>query len=284
MRTAVLLLMLACSRGDDPASPPPAAPPAPPPAKPAPVDAAVIDAAARADLPPLDLAEVDAKNMTQSIDKNTAGYKQHAAKHYPEAAAAYTEAIKLDPGNLLARYNLASVYSSTNEDDKALALLAQLERSDCRACTGILVHAKTDGEWKHLAKDPRFTAIVDGATADKVDLKKVSQMVIDAVTKGGKLDGLRPYVHPRGPIKVAMLFYGPPEQAPPPDLLYGWTQFAAWAKPIKRLTDAGELNCDGTCCKAGPHGDSSFVVGRVCFGGVGGVLFVTEIGLDPGPL
>jgi len=250
-------------------------------AKPIAVDAAAV-ASPLGDLPALSLADVDKAAIEASFKLNNEGYQLHKQKKFDDAAAKYRDAVKSDPANLLARYNLASAWLSAGKTDQALAVLAQFEHEDCRACTGILVHAKSDAEWKSVWTDPRFKAATDAAVADKVDRKKVMKLVIEAF-KSGKTDGLEPYIHPRSPIKMTEFIYAPPDQQPKPELVYGWSAFKAYvAKPMK-LEDAGVARCDARCCYAGQRGDSSDVVEHVCFGGPGGVSFVTEIGIEYGP-
>jgi hypothetical protein len=250
-------------------------------APPAVVDAAPVDALL-AHLPALEVRDVARAAVEQSVALNTAGYAAHRKKDWPTAIARYTEAVLADPGNLVARYNLACVYVSSGEVDEGFELLAQFDRPDCRACAATLLHAKRDGEWKPVAADPRFTALVGDVTVAPVKLKEVAQQVIAAL-RSGKPDGLEPYVHPRGPVKVSTLVYGPDQD--PPVLHHGWSGFVELVgKGDKDLEDSRIVECDKRCCRTGSRGDSSYVVDEICFTDRGGVPFLASIQLDPGSI
>ncbi|KAB2893233.1 MAG: tetratricopeptide repeat protein [Kofleriaceae bacterium] len=247
-------------------------------APPAPADAPSL----LGDLPPLLLAEVDEATIKSSVALNNAGYAAHKKKDWATAEAKYREAVKADPGNLRARYNLACVYSSSDQAERAFAVLEQFKRPDCRACDAVLVKAKEDREWAARTQDPRFLAIVDGLTPAKTDMKQVTKLLITAL-RTGKTDGLEPYVHPRHPIAHSVLAYSPDQ--PPPDRYYGWSGFLKLVgKGDRSIEDNGVRSCTDSCCHTGGRGDSSYVVDKVCFSGTGDVLFISEIELDPGPI
>jgi hypothetical protein len=247
-------------------------------AAPSPPDAAPL----LGDLPPLVITEADDATIEASAALNNAGYAAHKKKDWAVAAAKYTEAVKRDPGNLRARYNLACVYSSSDQADKAFALLAQFRRPDCRACDAVLVKAQDDHEWAARTRDPRFLAIVDGLAPEPTDIKKVTKQLIAAL-RTGKTEGLEPYVHPRHPIKSTVFYYS--DEEPKPELHYGWTGFVKMVgKGDREIEDNGVRSCARNCCETGDRGDSSYVVDKVCFSGAGKVLFISEIEYDPGPI
>src|SRR5207253_3445607 len=106
---------------------------------------AVVVVAADATAPPADasvLGELPAFTLDLPANRadieaaeklNNEGYAFHVKKDWANAFAKYGDALKQDPGNLLARYNLASAYHSSGDDVKALALLAQFKQPSCRA-------------------------------------------------------------------------------------------------------------------------------------------------------
>jgi TPR repeat len=287
VRTVWLVVVIACDGGKKPSAPPPV-PGGSGSAVAAPVlvDAAAlppIDAALPGGVPGLSLADVDDAQITKSWVLNTGGFRHHGKKQYSEAIKLYGEALALDPGNLLARYNLASALTLRGDHPTALALLAQFKVPDCRACTGILLHAAKDSDWKALHADPTFQSIVAGLVADKIDQKKIYKDVIAAL-RTGSADGLEPYFHPRSAVTIDVFTYSPEEDK---TTLLGWKAFTAWLKPHKGLDGPNpdaSIVCEKNCCNYGPRGDSSYVVDSVCFAGPGGVLFVSAIRLDPGSI
>jgi hypothetical protein len=70
-----------------------------------------------------------------------------------------------------------------------LQVLAQLKGvPGCRACVGILVHAKTDDEWKAQWDVPQFVAATKDAVADVIDLDKLGAQVT-ALLRGKAASG-----------------------------------------------------------------------------------------------
>src|SRR3990170_3958577 len=91
---------------------------------------------------------------------NVEGLKLHRAGKYGEAVAKYREALKVDPSNTIARYNLASVLVTKGEPKRGLAVLAQFRVAGCDKCRQRLRDAQADKEWEPLWKDPEFQAVV----------------------------------------------------------------------------------------------------------------------------
>jgi hypothetical protein len=305
MRALVVVFAMvgACSAGPQ-ASPQPVV--APPPAAGSAATVAVVadsavtdaavavapaDASVLGDLPaftlelPANRADIDVAEKL-----NTAGYAAHKKKDWPAAIAKYGEALKKDPGHMLARYNLASAYHSSGDDVRALAVLAQFEQSNCRACDAILLHSKTDSEWKGLAANAEYKAIVDSvAPAEKVDLVKVTAKISKAF-RTKKLDEILPYVHPHAAIRHREWTYDEREPHPPFENMYVVAELQQFVDQLpKKYIDQGArpgVPCEKkgmtTCCQAGPGSDSSYQMGSVCFSMIGGVPFINEIQMDPG--
>lgn len=112
--------------------------------------------------------------------------------------------------------------------------------------------------------------------------KKVAKQVVASV-RSGDPTGLERYVHPRTPVKVTSEAYRP-DEVTAPELYYGWAAFAAWVKDKKQVDELDIGRCDAKCCYHGERGAESDVVDKVCFGGPGGVSFLTQIHLDYGPI
>lgn len=243
------------------------------------------DAAPLVDLPPLVIGELDEATIKKSINLNNAGYAAHKKQDWATAEAKYTEAVRADPGNTRARFNLACVYSSSDQADKAFFVLGQFKQPNCRACDAVLLKAKVDREWKARLDDPRFVALQEGITGEPTDTEKVTRMLIKAL-KTGKTDGMEPYIHPRNPIKVTELVWGPDQ--PKPEYIYGWTGFVKEVGKGNKELDLLDIECnrDGSCCTSAPgeRGDSTDTVDDVCFEGGGDVLFVSSFTYDFGPI
>ena len=168
-----------------------------------PVDAAVPEAPAveGLDVPPLALPGIDPRDYAKSVAQNTAGYNLHAKGKLEEAKPKYIEALNIDPGNLLARYNLASILVRTGDKQKGIALLAQFKAiPDCNFCLGIIVHSRKDTEWNSVHDDPAYKEVADGVKVWKPSLKWAAKELITAFEKGRVGKNLRALLHPRRPI------------------------------------------------------------------------------------
>jgi hypothetical protein len=232
------------------------------------------------DLPPLNLARGPAGKLARSTKLNNEGYKLHAARDFAAAIAKYRAALVEDPGNLLARYNLASALVSSGDAPKGLAILAQLAVPDCRACTGILIHAKTDdAEWAGQRGVAAFQDITKDAVPDKPELEKLARRVAKLVEGEGRTDGLAPYFHPRLPVALLSNTKRAIASASSPDELKRWGRDAAELKdPYVRVPP--EVKCDTKCCKFSgieEGSDTAYDLQEVCFDGVGDVLFLVRI-------
>ena len=91
---------------------------------------------------------------------NVEGLTLHRAKKLDAAIAKYTEALKQDPSNTIARYNLASAFVTKGDSKRALAILGQFQVKSCAFCLQRLRDARADKEWKPLWNDPAFKTLV----------------------------------------------------------------------------------------------------------------------------
>lgn len=76
------------------------------------------------------------------------GVAAQATQDLATAEQKYLEALRRDAGHVRARYDLASVYNLTNRSERGLALLAELEKASCEACSDLLGRAKYDDAWR----------------------------------------------------------------------------------------------------------------------------------------
>lgn len=253
--------------------------------------AAPADASLLGDLPaftlelPANRADIDAAEKL-----NNEGYAAHKKKDWATAIATYGEALKKDAGHMLARYNLASAYHSSGDDVRALLVLAQFKQPRCRACDAILLHSKTDSEWKGLAGNAEYNAIVGGvAPAEKADLVKLTAKVATALGMK-KLDEILPYIHPHAAVRWREWTYDERETHPTFETFYGVAEFQTFVDglPKKYFDNGARPACEKkgftTCCPGETRGDTGYSMGSACFSMIGGIPFINEIQLDPGSI
>jgi antitoxin component YwqK of YwqJK toxin-antitoxin module len=106
-------------------------------------------------VPPISKAAVDDQTAARVKAAIEEGVKLRAT----DAAAAekmLLEAVKLDPGSLLARYELASLWAAGGRHDDALALLRDLGLLDCDPCWELVESSLLDDDWRALWMDDRW--------------------------------------------------------------------------------------------------------------------------------
>jgi len=117
------------------------------------------------DIPELSVAPPGKAQVADGKKKNIAALTLHRAKKYDAAVAGYIGALKADPSNTIARYNLASVLVTKGDTKRALEVLAQFQVAACDFCIQRLRDAQADTEWKPLWADAKFKQIVAFAPA-----------------------------------------------------------------------------------------------------------------------
>lgn len=109
-------------------------------------------------LAPLDLSPLDVPTMKKSTDTDTKAATARKAKQYAKATELYLEALKTDPGNRPARYNLARTLILDDKHDAGLAVLDQLYRVEeqCWRCEGLLLRAAQEKDFGAVHDRPEF--------------------------------------------------------------------------------------------------------------------------------
>lgn len=153
------------TEGDSPSKARDAAPTAEPAdaAMPSPVDVGgtdMSDLAVPDGVPPLSHAKVSDRRRRAARRLNVAGLRAYERRAYKEAIASYKQALRNDPGHLLARYNLSCAYNLDGEPEKGLALLAEFRRDGCDDCLARLARASEDADWHSMWEHPLFIEIV----------------------------------------------------------------------------------------------------------------------------
>jgi len=104
--------------------------------------------------PALELAPVSAARQAEARRLNGLGVKRHRAADFKGAIEQLTQALRANPGHLLARYNLACAHNRDGQPATALALLAELRRCSAAeggaACAKVLRSARTDPDLESL--------------------------------------------------------------------------------------------------------------------------------------
>lgn len=148
-------------------------------------------------LAPLDVAPLDVATMTKSTDLDTAANDARKAKDFVKAKQLYLDALKTDPGNHAARYNLARTLIMEGQVDSGLAVLDQLFRAeDCYVCQGLLLRAAQEKDFKPAANRPEFKERTSTAGKTLPTFQRAAEQLIKWLDKPS-LDNLPPTVDTR---------------------------------------------------------------------------------------
>jgi len=111
-------------------------------------------------VPALSRLDVEQARVDRSQILNRRALELHNRGEYGAAIALYKDALALDPGHVLARYNLSCAYNLNGQPDEGLAVLKQFYDAGCDECRERLVRASEDAEWHARWNDPRFIELV----------------------------------------------------------------------------------------------------------------------------
>jgi antitoxin component YwqK of YwqJK toxin-antitoxin module len=101
----------------------------------------------------------DATGKAESVRKRATGLA--TAKKYGEAITAYLEALKIDPGHLDVRFELAATYNLANQAPRGLALLRELLAARwCASCEALVDRARADVRWRSAWDTQVFHAVL----------------------------------------------------------------------------------------------------------------------------
>lgn len=250
---------------------PPAPPPEPPRVEP-------FSDIPTPDLPAVDLAPVDKKAVASSKKLNSEGLKLHKARDHAAAIAKYGEAIKADPGNLVARHNLACAHAVMGEVRQALGVLRTMDVDGCRACGAMLLHGEGDAELEAVRADPRWRMLVDDHRKAQPPLDELARRIYEHDDKDADLED---YFHPR---RGADIVIGEDtERAVVADA----TEYRAWVASVERkgvnFMRGEKIVCKKDCCTFTDRDENpanTLYVDEVCFEVVGGMPFVQKIAYD----
>ena len=230
------------------------------------------------DVPALELTPLGGEVKRKSKRLNAAALKLHKQQEFAAAAAGFIESLAANPGNLTSRFNLACAYARAGDEDRALAVLAQLKEAGCILCLKRLLAATRDQDLASLHDDPRFTALVAGVEVVEPDYRaaaievaralanRSSKPLLDAIEAGRSVefeyiwedmsdegDQEEPFFEMISTEKDARKLFARPVD--PDTGVMGWTK--------------GKLHrCKGNCCSFEVNSSECMrvnVIQRICF-------------------
>jgi transposase InsO family protein len=215
---------------------------------------AKIDAVHGADRPPLPPISLDTPTRRARKASDRANSKALVALHKGDRSAAlagFDRAVRADPGNLMARYNLACVWALGGQHAAALAELAALKKAGCPACVGRVVRAAKDKDWKALHTSPAFKALSAGTAPPSTTAETVAKALDAALA--GRGGALEPLLHHRDQV---ILIHQHSISGDGDERVLSRPEFKAWVAEIVKPTAAGRptfngfeaMKCAGRCC------------------------------------
>ena len=240
--------------------------------------ALTLDSLPELDIPALSFDAVSTANMSKSRKLNVKALGLHRRKEYGAAEKIYIESLQADPGQLLARYNLACAYNMSEQSPKGLAVLAQLRAKACPECIGQLVHARTDKEWESQWNKPLFDELTRGISIEKPKLDKLTAKFVSAL-KSGKLDSVEELIPVRSAVTWEYTAGICDDNCDSKSVYYGSKAVIAKlrreSKSVKNYPNSpamrvyyDRLECDKRCCSLTHEEGASHSytnLGKVCF-------------------
>jgi len=246
---------------------------------------------AGAALPALDLKAVAPKQAREARKLNVEGLKLHNAKDYTGAQTRFSAALSADPGNLMARYNLACAYNMAGDGARGLALLKEIKDAGCPACLGRMVRAREDSDWDSQRASPEFKALTEGVEIDSGSVPKLAAD-FEAAWRAGKLEQVKAMIDARKPVRLEFTGGGCDENCP--DLDVTVTGFDAVQDTLGKHAGSTDAATKGVACSKGccviDYDDSqpdlfmmSNSVAQICFStDSGGVTTLSKLVLMDG--
>lgn len=221
-------------------------------------------------LPPVAAAPPAPAARRASDAQNSAGFALSKAGDHAGAAARYRQAVRLDPSNVVARYNLGCALNRLGKAEAARARLAELKAAGCPTCVGRLARARTDPDWESQWADPAFRALTGDATVAPADPATVARAVEASFLKQ-QSSALTPWLPRRRPVRVRVT-RRQDDAASARVMQVAGADLGAHLAGLIQGADApaavgfGEMTCAGACCigKAPPVTKPTLVIERVC--------------------
>ncbi len=235
-------------------------------------------------VPPIDLKWLPPAVISKSKERNRQALVAQKAKQYQRAVDLYIEALVIDPGNVMARYNLATAFELSGKSDEALSLLEELaKQSACRVCQGRLVRARKDPDLLRLRERKAFTDLTAGASVEPLSIRQASERLVKALvaSRQGEVDrqAIAALVHPRIAVDVVSANYN--DETEEKSAAYG-TRFLTILNENGPFAFPTITKCDRDCCQfevpSENAGDMLTELSESCFSrDSGGVLTLRSI-------
>lgn len=247
-------------------------------------------------MPPISLQPSTQEQVTRATKINSAALKRHNAGDYRAAVDGFREAVKVNPGNITARYNLACAYSRVGDGDSALAILHDLKTNGCTTCLTRIGNALTEVDFQPLRDRAEFVAIVGTASTDPVS-EEIARKFADAL-RTGKVGSIAMFLdsHPiriRGKSGVCDTDECSPTvtELKGADALSRWLTANVKARKEREASGFGgllippNLACQGECCvfSGGEGGsDGTDQLNKVCVRKTNGTMKLSAVELTEG--
>lgn len=136
--------------------------------------------------PPFSRGPLDVQLIKAAKDVERLGAAALKTKDFPSAEREFRRALGTDPGNLPARYGLASVLAQTNRGGQGVALLAPLADTGCPLCLAQLLDAKADPGFATVQQDPQFVALTGNAHRSLLAIPVAAKRMVVWFRKSGQ--------------------------------------------------------------------------------------------------
>ncbi len=222
-----------------------------------------------ADLPAIDLSPISRSRIDESRGLNRSGLKHQRSGALQEAIGFYEKAIHRDPGNIVARYNLATAYARLERVEGALSILQQFaQQPDCPVCRGRLVRARQDSDFDTVRDNETFRSLTAAVDVDQTTAKQAAQSISEAL-ESNELAPIRRYIHPRTPIRWSLANDRCDIDCGGQEPVIGVTAFETLVGESGPFAIAQVRKCAKDCCELDVEpddaGDALVELTRLCF-------------------
>jgi hypothetical protein len=236
--------------------------------------------------------EVSAAKANRSRILNTSALVQLRAKLFDEATPLFIKSLEYDPGNVLARYNLACNFNLAGQRASALLALRQLREAGTRSSLAQVLGAPHDKDFQSALTDPAFIELTSGIQVESPTMPELAKLVMDAFD-AEDVTTIAPYVHASRATRFAWADGFCDSDVDPCGGVKKHYGLAAFTKKMKAITSIGKEElaevsfttgdevgeCDDRCCHYNIEGisHSTYWLSDICFYQRAGFLFIDEL-------
>jgi hypothetical protein len=132
-----------------------------------------------AELPAVARNKIPPATLRASKEAEDAGERAYKAQDFTGSIPDFALAIRVDPGNLHARYELSRSLVKLGDTARALELLSGLRDFGCPLCAERVLAARNDDAFAPLRDDPRYLELSRGLDAKLFKLKPAGQRIMN---------------------------------------------------------------------------------------------------------